>query len=366
MKNKKNNVLMIIDTLGMGGAEVSLRTLVSAMADMGHNVVVLVIKNEVIVNIDSRVHVEVLGYKKYKYLPSLYINAIRLKRSIRHLVAKYGDFQLKVANLTLSYKLSHQAGLDDVYYCLHEDIITSNLASRKGLKKYFRELRIRRLFNGKDIITVSDGVKDSLIAMPNLNCKSIRTIYNPVDLTAIKKLSGENNVYRGMDYIVHVGRFSTEKRHDLLLSAYSKADIPYNLLLVGDGKGRSMIAEKIRKLNLDDKVILIGFIVNPYPIIRDAKLLVLSSDYEGFGVVLAEALCLGTAVVSTDSKSGPGEIMTSSLSEYLVPTGDAEALACKIKKAIEDVDKGCYPFEDACLERFYPTTIVSKYMHLAK
>ena len=355
---------MIIDSLGMGGAEVSLKTLSSAMVDLGHNVVVLVIRNDIHLDLDSRVEVNILYYKKYKILPSLYINAIRLRNVVRKLEYKHGCFDLKVANLTLSHKLSHLAFLKDVYYCLHEDVVASNLAKRTGLSRYARERRLRKLFNGKDVITVSDGVKNSLESIEGLRCRSVRTIYNPIDLENIVRLSEEKNLSVKSQYIVHVGRFSTEKRHDLLLEAYSKSCLGEVLVLVGDGVEKGNIIKKICQLNLNNRVVITGFVDNPYPIMRDAKLLVLSSDYEGFGVVLAEAICLGTAVVSTDSKSGPREIMKSSLSDYLVPIGNVAALTHMIEKAVEDVDNGSYPFEDACLERFSPEVIVSKYSHL--
>ena len=369
MKNKKINALMMIDSFGVGGAEVSLKTLSSAMAGMGHSVVVLVIRNDVVLDLDPRVNVEILDYKKYQFLPSAYItayiNAIRLRKFIRYLEHKYGRFHLKVANLTLSHKLSHLAGLKDVYYCLHEDIVASNLVSRAGLRRYARELRIRKLFNNKDVITVSDGVKDSLKTIEKLCCRSVRTIYNPIDLDNIERLSEERNPYGESQYIVHVGRLSSEKRHDILLEAFRKMRLDCTLVLVGDGPERDGIVEKIHQLKLDDRVVIAGFIKNPYPIIRDAKLLVLSSDYEGFGVVLAEALCLDTAVVSTDCKSGPREIMVLSLSDYLVRTGDADALAIKMKKAIVDVENDQYPFESAVMESFLPTIVARQYIDLA-
>ena len=150
-----------------------------------------------------------------------------------------------------------------------------------------------------------------------------------------------------------------------LLEAFRKTCLDYTLLLVGDGPERGSIIEKIHQLKLDGRVVVAGFIKNPYPIIRDAKLLVLSSDYEGFGVVLAEALCLDTAVVSTDCESGPREIMALSLSDYLVQTGDADALAIKMKKAIADVENDQYPFESAVMERFLPAIVARQYIDLA-
>ena len=189
MGKEKINALMIIDTLGIGGAEVSLKSLTSAMVDMGCKVVVLVVKDDVTLKMDENICVEVLGYKKYKYLPSLYINAIRLRSMIKNLEVRHGRFDLKVANLTLSHKLTNLARLKNTYYCIHENIVVSNLAKRSGIKRIVRELRIQRLFKNKDVIVVSNGVKNSLDSMRGLHCKSVHMIYNPIDATEIRRLS---------------------------------------------------------------------------------------------------------------------------------------------------------------------------------
>jgi glycosyltransferase involved in cell wall biosynthesis len=362
MDPERFNVLMIIDSLGIGGAEVSLRTLTKAMVEKGHNVVVVVIKDDILLDLDERVSVEVLSYCRYKLAPTVLVNAIRLRRFIRELERKYGLFQLKVANLTLSHRLVNLARIDGVKYCIHENIYESNLAGRSGIKKYLRRLRLRKIYNSKDIIVVSDGVRKSLKEINGLRPRTIRTIYNAIDVDAIKKLSCEVNPYGGSRYIVHVGRLAIrEKRHDVLLAAFKKMHSDYKLILVGDGPDRDRIEDLIHQMNLDEQVVLAGFHTNPYPVIRDSMLLVLSSDYEGFGVVLAEALSLETAVVSTNCKSGPGEIMSSALSGYLVETGDVDALAGKMRQAIDDVDEAAYPFDSADLSRFLPGNIVRQY-----
>lgn len=360
------NVLMIIDSLGIGGAEVSLRTLTRAMADDGHDVVVLVIRDEVVLQLDDRVRVEVLSYRRSRWLPTTLLNAVRLRRSIQELEDELGPFGLKVAHLTLSHRLAGIARIEGVKYCIHEDISESNLGERSGINRFLRILRVRRLYSGKDIVVVSEGVRQSLECFPGLKPASVSIIYNAIDVEAIEKLSAEANPYSGQRYIIHVGRMALrEKRHDVLLDAFSKLQHDYRLIMVGDGPDRSRIESQIRQMGLDEKVVLTGFLKNPYPVIRDAAVLVLSSDYEGFGVVLAEALSLGTAVVSTDCRSGPSEIMKSALSGYLVDTGDADALSDKIEQAIADIGKQCYPFQDAGIDRFLPAGIVRRYIDLA-
>src|SRR5207248_8646490 len=97
--------------------------------------------------------------------------------------------------------------------------------------------------------------------------------------------------------------------------------------LIGDGPRPVTLEQTATELGLRDDVAFLGFRENPYPFIKRATALVLSSRYEGFGNVLVEALALGTSVVSSDCPHGPAEILDHGRFGLLVPVGDAEAMA---------------------------------------
>jgi glycosyltransferase involved in cell wall biosynthesis len=78
---------------------------------------------------------------------------------------------------------------------------------------------------------------------------------------------------------------------------------------------------------LGDAVSLPGFVPNPYDYMAAARLVALSSAWEGFGNVLVEAMAMGTPVVSTNCDSGPAEILVDGQYGKLVPVGDAGAMA---------------------------------------
>ena len=126
------------------------------------------------------------------------------------------------------------------------------------------------------------------------------------------------------------------KRQDILLKAYKKADVPYKLILLGEGKDEKKINTLIKNMGLKTQVILPGFSNNPFTWIKHAKLFIFSSDFEGFPRTLIESLIIGTPVISTDCPTGPREILTGTLEEFLVPKGDIDALATKINQALKD------------------------------
>ncbi|WP_426234644.1 glycosyltransferase [Pseudomonas sp. TWP3-2] len=127
-----------------------------------------------------------------------------------------------------------------------------------------------------------------------------------------------------------IGRLVETKGFHLLLEAYAlaakKADVPY-LVLAGDGPQRSTLEAQAIALGIERRVHFTGHLRNPYPLIRHAQLLVLSSFHEGLPTVLIEALALGTPVISTDCGSGPRELLDHGRLGQLVPVNDVPALA---------------------------------------
>jgi glycosyltransferase involved in cell wall biosynthesis len=113
----------------------------------------------------------------------------------------------------------------------------------------------------------------------------------------------------------------------------------------------------IKDRQLEDRVINLGFKQNPYKYIKNASLLVLSSDREGLPTIVIESLILGTPVVSTDCPTGPSEILTGDLAYWLVPVQNPSVLAAKIDKALDMKiniqDKNIYKFDKEYIYQEY-------------
>ena len=193
----------------------------------------------------------------------------------------------------------------------------------------------RRWYPDADgIVAVSEGAAADLASAAKIDDDRITTIYNPVRLAQIDRLSAiplndpwfEGN---GPPVILSLGRLDTAKDYPTLLKAFAKvtAERPSRLLIIGEGKLRPQLLEICDALGLQSKVRFPGMDKNPFRYLKRADLFVLSSAWEGFPNALLEAMACGVSVVSTDCQSGPREILEDGRYGTLVPVGDADALA---------------------------------------
>ncbi len=219
------------------------------------------------------------------------------------------------------------------HVCRIANTLSAEIARLPASKTTRRLERYRSLYGARPLVAVSQGVAEDLAGNMGIDAQRIRTIANPFDFAAIRALAAEPCPLRPTEpYVLHVGRFAAQKRHDLLLDAFARLDGSHRLLLLTPPDAR--LAALIARNGLERRVTIADFQANPYPWMAGAELLVLCSDHEGLPNVLIEALACGTRVVSTDCPSGPREILAGELARGLVPCGDAAALAAAMRSAL--------------------------------
>ncbi|MCD1636367.1 glycosyltransferase [Martelella mediterranea] len=253
------------------------------------------------------------------------------------------------------------------------------LVSEHGMSAEYRDwgLRHRALLRissgiGYRLAHIRVGVSAGLIQdMANLSWMRpdrFHVIHNPVPLRpepsacAIREAEALWSAPTGAR-IITVGRIKAVKNHPLLLRAFAQLERPEaRLMFVGEGAGRDALLKLAKELGIADRVIFAGFQSDPTPFYKTADLFVLTSNYEGFGNVIVEALACGTPVVSTDCPSGPAEILDFGRFGRLVPVGDAISLTRAITASL-DTQVG----RDVLKERaadFAPSKASERYLRL--
>lgn len=235
-------------------------------------------------------------------------------------------------------------------------------------KNWFNKLKFKKKLSqkikAKHVICVSNGIRDFVKSKTDGCALSVSTIYNPFDIEKIKQLSLEDPIYQlPQEYILFVGRLEKQKNISLLLDSVSKMTTNIPLVIIGEGSLEVELKQQAIKLGISDKVIFLPFCLNPYSIMRKAKVLVLTSNHEGFGNVLVEALICQLPVISTDCPCGPNEILIDSLKDNLIFKFDSEIIAKKMDIILLSNEQRipCYLYE-----RFSAKLIAEKYIELVE
>ena len=170
--------------------------------------------------------------------------------------------------------------------------------------------------------------------------------------------------------IVSVGRFVDQKDHLTLLKAFQiiYKKINAKLILMGQGINKGEYLQFIKNNNLQNDVLILKFNNNPYKVISNANLFVLSSQYEGLPNVLLEAMTLKKFIISTNCPTGPREILMNGKLGFLCKIGDYRNLSNLILKYYYNQKKFNYKIQKAykSLNRFDFDKNCKKYLKLLK
>ncbi|WP_299489734.1 glycosyltransferase [uncultured Shewanella sp.] len=259
----------------------------------------------------------------------------KLQQVVREQEKLTGKFSLFLSNSTDCDIIVSGCDFDPCYYFCHCALKQELLMElKRGPVHFLRRWKKAKALIGKNIITVSNGITQELKNTTWLKPQSVQTIYNPFNIEAIlEKSQLEIADIPTEPYIIHIGRITRQKRLDILFQALKLMPSAPKLVLLTNRPKRALKLAK--KYGVAERIITPGFQANPYAWIARAQMMLLSSDFEGFGMVLVEALICNTPVVSTDCPHGPNEILTGDLSQYLVPTRNPALLAEKALSCLQ-------------------------------
>ena len=340
---------MVVSSLSKGGAERSAALISIMLSDLGYDVHIVSVLNHIdyvfkgtLLNLgllkdeDDSFFGRITRFKAFKnYLKTHNFNVIIDSRSRPNAIK-----ELLIQRLI--YKKQK------VVYIIHSYKTSTYLPN----KKWFYRLFFNKL---SKVITVSNAIKIKIEEFYNI--QNVTTIYNAVD--------NENNVAKAKakididyKYILFYGRLIDEiKNISLLINAYRNSKLNsknIKLIILGNGVDELVLKQKVRFYELEEFVKFIPYTHNPFPYIKHATFTVLTSRYEGFPMVIPEALSLETPVISVDCLSGPNEVIVNKKNGLLVENYNEKALTEAMNSFIfdEELYDTCKKNAKASVEKF--------------
>lgn len=319
-------ILYVITGLGQGGAERVVCDLADKMYENGFEVKIAYLTGDILTHpAHKEVELIKINLNNIVTLPIAYLN---LSRLIKQYNPDVVHSHMVHANI-LSRLIRINTPVKKLICTAHN--------SNEGGK--FRMLVYRVTHRLSNLTTnVSNEASKAFIEKKAVPHTDITTIYNGIDLAKFYhriesrvKILKELNLSNDSFLILAVGRFSHQKDYPNLLNAYkilkNSGILHTKLIVAGDGELRIEIETKILELDLNNDVILLGRRQDIPELMSAADLFVLPSMYEGFGLVVAEAMACETLVVATDC-GGVSEVLNNT--DFLTPPSNPHKLSEKI------------------------------------
>ena len=374
MRGEAPRVAFVIDELGGGGAQRVAVTVANALARDGVPTTIAAARSGAFVNdVTSGVVIRVLAPRWPR--PSGVIRfTLGLRSVIRNdridVVVTNGFGVARLA--LLARAIGMLAGTRIVV--VEHGMLSSTIATRyrNRASRGLAVLATRQLLRtAAAIISVSAGVARDIEQFLGTEAGTVGTILNPVDaerIHAAVDAPGSDPLQRAFlalerPVVVTAGRLVPAKAHHDLIDAFAALPDTHrgSLVILGEGPKRKELEQQAADRGLIDRVWMPGMVENPWWFMARSDVFALCSHFEGFGLVLAEALACGVPIVATDCPSGPREILEGNPTARLVPVGDPIALSRGIATALE----GPRPQgSDALPEQYRPDFAAARYREL--
>ena len=204
------------------------------------------------------------------------------------------------------------------------------------------------------IVWVSKSAFNNYIFNRKVRKKSI-VLYNSInDKEIINFINKDNKDYPNYD-LIYLGRFTYQKNPERMINIVSRIiekGIDIHMAMVGNGELLDEVKKMVKENHLDNNITLYGFVENPYKILSNSKLMIMTSRYEGTPMCALEALSLGIPIISTPT-DGLKDIISNGKNGYLSDSDDILidkiCLYLKNKKVYDNISYGAKKFfNDNC------------------
>jgi glycosyltransferase involved in cell wall biosynthesis len=336
MTNSKKSVALLLHSPSRGGAQIAFIRLAKALAAAGYRVAI-------VCQVGTLHEVA----ERSPLIEYHFLNAPRVRHAILPLMKFCKEWKADIVISALLHTnlcaiLTKMLSLGSFRVVVTEHAPLKNLIASNRWNYSLLSRAIRFFYRRADaVIAVSQGVLDEVLHIaPGVRLS--RVVYNPIIDNEVVKLSelpitlpwpGEDPT----PVILAAGRLAPEKDFPFLVRAFARVrrERPVRLVILGEGSERATIERLIAELGCSGDVYMPGWADAPFAYLKRATVVAMTSQFEGFGNVLAEALACGTPVVATDCPFGPREILQNGKFGKLVAPGDEEAFATALIETLD-------------------------------
>ena len=353
-------VLFASGNLCDGGAQRVISVVSSELAEKGHDITLLLYsRNEKEYPISEKVKIISLAENFNDYQKISGLKRIKLIRKILKQVKPEiavgfleGGYGLYLSSFGLRMKKVSSARINPKY-----------IVEQKGLRAFIN----KRWFKKSNAIVLQ--TESQINFVPKSWEKKSVVIPNPVSVLALQ--TEIQNYNDNCERIIMVGRLDDQKNYSMAIEAIRLVKEEYpniKLDIFGKGNQEESLLKEIEEKGLADNISLKGWTQNAVQELCQYDLYLMTSNYEGMPNALMEAMAVGLPCISTDCETGPADLIEDGVNGYLVPVGDALALANRIKNVIkmskEDREKmGCLARQNM-QENYNNQAIASKWEEL--
>lgn len=373
------NIGILINSLTHGGAEKVVLSLAECFYKTGITVTLILLERDDVYEKPDFINIIYLSdFDGEQPLPFKFMQVLKNPFQLRKIVKKL-EIDLVQSHL---YRSNYINALCRLIGSPHKVQLVNHgmpfANHKRGLVGRLHLFGIKNLYPRSDeVVAVSNDMSRELTS---INTKSNMTVvYNPIDFQKIDACLETDNVAFEFDpakrYVCCAGRLTKLKRFKDVISAVSLGPKDVNLIILGEGEEKRNLQRHAKSLNVEDRVVFWGHSDNPYYFMAKSDVFVLSSETEGFPLVLLEAMYCETAVISTDCSGGIWEALGSKTEQFndtqsamticergiMVPIGRYKFLWSAISKILSDPEHSATrKLNGKKYSSYFATEIVSK------
>ncbi|WP_282638530.1 glycosyltransferase [Sphingobacterium thalpophilum] len=388
----KKKLLFLTTTLRVGGTERTLVSYVNLLARLQRYDISILVQYRVDAvetiesEIDPSIHIHYLADSpdgnEYVYLQTNYTKS-RLGQlkyvvyRLQHDLALKKMFNTFVQKQAWDVIVHYDTGFPHYLANLKtksKKIMWIHLSVNNIFKRFFKGFRLKKLVERLKRFDVVISICEEMTQqLSDLGVDNVEFLYNPLDWNTIQRKSEEIlDLPANVDidnYIVSVGRLDENQKDfgklfDAIKILKDNYAFKIDLVVVGAGRDEQFLKQYCVELDLSGQIYFVGNRSNPYPIIKNSRLLVLSSKFEGLPTVLIEGHILNKLMISSACPTGPKEILEDK--DLLVKVGDSNEMARKIFNILanNEVYLNKLKAMDKIKTKFYSDAIIKKFEYI--